>query len=234
MLATWGALITLVHHPDPAGRPRLQDDVHHAGDRRGARRGLGAHLPRASSSSGGRRTGRRCSASSPASTRARWSGCCSSSRWCPASTAYPTFSTFLIDFLVIWMVDLALGQRPDAGSVHPLALLRRKDHLMDHHSHPIDSPDAWAGADLVPGAGTGTLARLGRVVLLVGSTDPAPGGTAAGPGRDGRRQRRAGPSAGPRLRAAAVDGHRGPRRRSSRSHRTTPGSPCSCRATRPR
>ena len=44
---------------------------------------------------------------------------------------------------------------------------------MDSHSHPIDSPEAWAGADLAPGAGTGTLARLGRVVLLVGSTDPA-------------------------------------------------------------
>ncbi len=43
---------------------------------------------------------------------------------------------------------------------------------MDSHSHPIDSPDAWAGADLAPGAGSGTLARFGRVVLLVGSTDP--------------------------------------------------------------
>lgn len=44
---------------------------------------------------------------------------------------------------------------------------------MDSHSHPIDSADAWAGADLAPGAGSGTLARFGRVVLLVGSTDPA-------------------------------------------------------------
>ncbi len=44
---------------------------------------------------------------------------------------------------------------------------------MDSHSHSIDSADAWASADLAPGAGTGTLARLGRVVLLVGSTDPA-------------------------------------------------------------
>jgi hypothetical protein len=36
----------------------------------------------------------------------------------------------------------------------------------------IDSPDAWVGATLTPGAGTGTLARLDGVVLLVGSTDP--------------------------------------------------------------
>ncbi len=43
---------------------------------------------------------------------------------------------------------------------------------MDSHSHSIDSPDAWAGADLAPGAGSGTLARFGRVVLLVGSADP--------------------------------------------------------------
>ena len=43
---------------------------------------------------------------------------------------------------------------------------------MDSHSHPIDSPDAWAGADLAPGEGAGTLARFGRVVLLVGSTAP--------------------------------------------------------------
>ncbi len=43
---------------------------------------------------------------------------------------------------------------------------------MDSHTHPIDSPAAWADADVAPGAGTGTLARLGRVVLLVGSTEP--------------------------------------------------------------
>ena len=42
---------------------------------------------------------------------------------------------------------------------------------MDSHSHPIDSADAWDGADLAPGTGSGTLARRGRVVLLVGSTD---------------------------------------------------------------
>ena len=42
---------------------------------------------------------------------------------------------------------------------------------MDSHSHPIDSPDAWDGADLAPGPGAGTLARRGRVVLLVGSQD---------------------------------------------------------------
>ena len=42
---------------------------------------------------------------------------------------------------------------------------------MDSHSHPIDSADAWDGAELAPGPGAGTLARRGRVVLLVGSTD---------------------------------------------------------------
>jgi hypothetical protein len=45
---------------------------------------------------------------------------------------------------------------------------------MESPSHTaVDSPDAWAGAALTPGAGVGTLARLDRVVLLVGSTDPA-------------------------------------------------------------
>jgi hypothetical protein len=44
---------------------------------------------------------------------------------------------------------------------------------MDAHTHPIDSPDAWEAAGLAPGTGAGTLARLGRVVLLVGSTDAA-------------------------------------------------------------
>jgi FHA domain-containing protein len=36
----------------------------------------------------------------------------------------------------------------------------------------IDSPDAWLGATVTPGTGTGTLARLDGVVLLVGSTEP--------------------------------------------------------------
>ncbi len=44
---------------------------------------------------------------------------------------------------------------------------------MDPHTHPVDSADAWDGADLTPGPGAGTLARRGRVVLLVGSQDPA-------------------------------------------------------------
>jgi FHA domain-containing protein len=44
---------------------------------------------------------------------------------------------------------------------------------MDSHSHPIDSAAAWDGADLAPGPGSGTLARRGRVVLLVGSQDAA-------------------------------------------------------------
>ncbi|HET9421729.1 MAG TPA: FHA domain-containing protein [Nocardioides sp.] len=44
---------------------------------------------------------------------------------------------------------------------------------MDPHIHPVDSADAWDGADLTPGPGAGTLARRGRVVLLVGSQDPA-------------------------------------------------------------
>ena len=44
---------------------------------------------------------------------------------------------------------------------------------MESPSHnAIGSADAWVGAALTPGAGVGTLARLGRVVLLVGSTDP--------------------------------------------------------------
>jgi hypothetical protein len=44
---------------------------------------------------------------------------------------------------------------------------------MESPSHiAIDAPDAWVGATLTPGAGSGTLARIDRVVLLVGSTDP--------------------------------------------------------------
>jgi hypothetical protein len=44
---------------------------------------------------------------------------------------------------------------------------------MDSHSHPVDSAAAWDSADLAPGPGAGTLARRGRVVLLVGSQDAA-------------------------------------------------------------
>ena len=44
---------------------------------------------------------------------------------------------------------------------------------MDSHSHPVDSAAAWDTADLAPGPGAGTLARRGRVVLLVGSQDAA-------------------------------------------------------------
>ncbi|CAN5351431.1 hypothetical protein BH11ACT8_BH11ACT8_31860 [soil metagenome] len=36
----------------------------------------------------------------------------------------------------------------------------------------LSSPDDWAGVTCRPSSGTGTLARLGSVTLLVGSTDP--------------------------------------------------------------
>ena len=71
--------------------------------------------------------------------------------------------------------DLGLGQRSDAGAVHPLALLRWKDHLMDPTER---TPSTHAGRTgrrsvCVPSSGSGTLARLGNVILLVGSTDPS-------------------------------------------------------------